>query len=482
MLIQINRIIKTQAQVCFAIMLVFTFSCKKLNERPFNSVTPEDFYSQPSQIEAAFTATMNTLWDAWAGYGYAMGNFINDDQYFGGDLVIGSNHGGDLWRVHYNAIMNLNAAIRSINKEKLKGISDEDMDVLMGQGKFLRAFNYFMLVRMFGGLPLITEDTPDPVANPLKRSSITEVYDLIISDFTEAADKLPRKWDDSKKGRPTSGAAKGLLAKVYLTMATYPVNEPSNYQLAARYAKEVIDEGDYHLVEDVHEVFAMDKKYGPEMMWSFNSNYADRNTDAQIYMPGILGGWGDFRVQPEWERNYPEQPRKEAYILYKIDGVRYESWSRDQYPFIQKFLYDSRDDFDNYRSVMNFPLIRFADVLLIYAEAANMVNGGPTDEAVNAVNKVISRANGYNNNPAHPLLTTGMNKEAFDEAVIEERNLELCFEFDRWFDLVRKHILKEKSLPTIQQNFTEDDYLFPIPDNDLLLNPELEQNPGYSRP
>jgi len=141
-------------------------------------------------------------------------------------------------------------------------------------------------------------------------------------------------------------------------------------------------------------------------------------------------------------------------------------------------MYDNENDYSNYSSVMNMPVIRFADVLLIYAEAANMANGGPTAEAVEAVNRVIDRANGYVTIPEHPRLTTSMSKEAFDVAVIEERNQELCFEFDRWFDLIRKHILKEKSIPSIQQNFTEDDYLFPIPDSDVDLG-GLTQNPGY---
>lgn len=128
---------------------------------------------------------------------------------------------------------------------------------------------------------------------------------------------------------------------------------------------------------------------------------------------------------------------------------------------------------------MNMLIIRYADVLLIYAEAANMANGSPTQEAVDAINLVIDRANGYTDNPFHPKLTAAMSMEAFDAAVIEERNQELCFEYDRWFDLIRKRILKEKSIPSIQQNFTEDDYLFPIPDNDIQLNPLLTQNPGY---
>jgi hypothetical protein len=92
---------------------------------------------------------------------------------------------------------------------------------------------------------------------------------------------------------------------------------------------------------------------------------------------------------------------------------------------------------------------------------------------------VINRANGYVDNAEDPLATTGLTKEEFDEKVIEERNYELCFELDRWFDLIRKHILKEKSLPSIQQNFTDDDYLFPIPLNDIRVNPEITQNPGY---
>ena len=128
---------------------------------------------------------------------------------------------------------------------------------------------------------------------------------------------------------------------------------------------------------------------------------------------------------------------------------------------------------------MNMPIIRYADVLLIYAEAANMANGSPTQTAVDAVNQVIDRANGFAPVAGHPLLTTAMSKEAFDDAVIEERNQELCFEYDRWFDLVRKRILKEKSIPSVQVNFSEGDYLFPIPDVDMELNKEWTQNPDY---
>ena len=463
----------------FVAVVVLAMSCKKLAEKPISFVEPQNFYTTPSQIEATFAGAMNRVWDYWGGYGYGMGNFINDDQYDGGDLVIGNNHGSDLWDGHYAAILNLNSAIKAMKDGNLGSTATpEEIDLLMGQAKFIRAWNYFMLVRMFGALPLITEDTEDPTTAEIARSPITDVYALIVNDFTEATTKLPNKWDGFP-GRPTSGAAKGLLAKVYLTMATYPLKDESKFALAADLANQVMQEGDYSLVPDINNVFSTGTKYGPEVMWSLNSNYADINTDPQIYRPGLLDGWGDFRVQIEWEQAIPETPRKSAYILTELDGKNYKDWESDQTPFIKKFMYDDQNDYDNYSSIMSMPIIRFADVLLIYAEAANKVNHGPTQAAVDAVNLVIDRANGHVAIAEHPLLTTGMSEAAFDAAVIEERNQELCFEYDRWFDLVRKEILEEKTIPAYKVNFSTDDYLFPIPDADIELNKALEQNPGY---
>src|SRR5205085_2759875 len=183
--------------------------------------------------------------------------FINDDQYDGGDLVIGNSHGSDLWSAHYAAILNLNSAIKAMNSGSLgASATQEEVDLLIGQAKFIRAWNYFMLVRMFGALPLITEDTEDPTTAEISRTPIADVYTLIVNDFNEAIAKLPRKWDEFP-GRPTSGAAKGLLAKVYLTMATYPLKDASKYALAADLANQVMQEGDYSLVQDINNVFTI---------------------------------------------------------------------------------------------------------------------------------------------------------------------------------------------------------------------------------
>jgi hypothetical protein len=471
----------------FLALVLLAFSCKKLDEQPISSVTPDKFGNSALQIEAAYAGSLNYLWDYWAGYGYGYGPFINDDQFTGGDLNISADNGDGLWQIHYSALLNINNALGSIKKGNIKGEDQAVLDGLEAQGKFLRAHNYFMLVRMFGGVPLITEDTPDPVLNPMPRATVAQVYELIVNDLKFAAEKLPASWDGAP-GKPNSWAAKSMLAKVYLTMATFPLNDPTNYQKAADVAQDVMVNGPYSLVSPVVDVFSLANKYGPEMIWSYNSTYDDIATDPEIWTTEIYldGGWGDAAVDTSFERTWPAQPRKDAYLFTDWDGTHYTDFP-EQNPFCKKFFfYISADDFNGYSSIMNWPILRFADVLLIYAEAANMANGSPTQEACNAINDVINRANDDVVNPLHPILTIAMSRDAFDAAVIQERSWELMFEnCDRWFDICRKRILDDPKVTVRAEdrlNFTIDDYLFAIPETDLRMNKLLEQNPGYPVP
>jgi hypothetical protein len=223
------------------------------------------------------------------------------------------------------------------------------------------------------------------------------------------------------------------------------------------------------------------------MIWNFNSTYDDQTTDPQMWTTEIYleGGWGDAAVDTTFERSWPPQRRKEAYLFTDWNGKHYTQFP-EQHPFCKKFFfYVSAQDFNGYSVNTNWPIIRYADVLLIYAESANMANGGPTTAAVNALNKIIDRANGYVPNPGHPLATTSMTKADFDAAVIQERSWELFFEDDRWFDIIRKRILDDTKVTvraSDRLNFSIDDYLFPIPQTDLKLNKLLEQNPGYPTP
>ena len=466
-------------------MLVLSTACVELDETPRDFTGPSNFYNNPGQIESAFVSAMSRLYSEWSAYSYGHGYFAHDDQLFGGNLVLSDNHGSDLWNAHYRAIADLNPAIKALNEDKLgSAIGQAEKDVLMAQAKFIRAFNYFSLVRLFGDIPLITEET-NLVTDVITRTPASDVYNFIEGDLLFAVQYLPPTWPDDQHGRPAAGAAKTLLAKVYITRATAPLNETSNYTKARDMAADVMDDGVYSLVQDINEVFALENAYGPEIMWSFNASEDDNSTPPQIWLPGEMAdGWGDFKADRIWGEAFPAQPRKDAYlVLEDWDGTPYTEWTNSTTtPHVRKYLYDTRENQERYRSVQNIPILRYADALLLFAEAENMVNGGPTQAAVDAVNQIISRANGYVANAADPLLTTAMSQEAFDAAVIEQRNLELCFEYDRWYDLVRKRILCDVTIPAYQPNCDPNDYLWPIPQTDLRLNIDMQQNPGYSTP
>jgi hypothetical protein len=479
------------------ITITVTFSCKKLDVAPISSITTSNYGTSAVQIEAQYAGAMDFLWGKY--YGYGVGGdrtpeltFVNDDQLRGGDLQVPENQADPFWLMHYQAINNLNGALLAIKSGRVVGETAETVKALEAEGKFIRAHNYFLLVRLFGAVPLITEDTPDPANNLMARTPIAEVYALIVSDLSFAAANLPPVWPGAP-GKPTSGAAKSILAKVYLTMATYPLNDPSNYQKAADMAQEVITSHTYTLTHGCENVFLPSNTYSSEMIWGYNSaSVVDKASSARAWAPGewLDGGWDGSVADTAFEHHWPAQPRKNAYLMLTLDGkptgAPYTTAFAQQAPFCKKFFYYlNPSDFTSNNCYNNFPIIRYADVLLIYAEAANQAAGVPTLAACDAVNQIIDRANGYELNSKHPLMKTTMSKQAFDDAVIQERSWELCFEFpDRWFDICRKRILDKVTAPYPQYlvNYSPDDYLFAIPQNDLKLNSLLIQNPGYPTP
>ena len=468
-----------QYLLVLSLVLLFASGCNSLfdlTEEPQAFISPELYFNTPAQIETVLACCMNRAYRPWGGYGFNPPLHGETDQNKGGNLVIGLNHGSDIYALHFANIKDINFALRAIRDRGLEEASPTEVDRMVGQLKFLRGWNYFQLVRMWGGMQILTEDDIDEYFVMLpERSSVAETYALIISDFQEAAVKLPEGW--SSFGRPNKYVAKALLAKAHLTMATAPLYETGNYVIAAGLAKEVIDSKKYSLVEDIREVFSLDTEDGPEMMWSFMANAQYPATAPQIWTD--IYGWGDYSADQIWvDSVYNEQPRKHIYLeTHDKAGVSVKDLGRNV--GIKKFLYDTQENFDRNVTTINIPVIRYADVLLIFAEAENMSKGGPTQEAVDAINEVIDRANDYQPNPDYPLLTTSMTKEAFDKAVIHERSLELCFEYDRWHDIIRKRILKEVTREENLANFSEDDYLFPIPESEIRLNPNMTQNPGY---
>lgn len=477
------------------LLLISGASCQKLDESPLGLSTPDNFYSTPAQCEAAYAAAMNNLYDTWSGYEQVYGAFP-DGQYINVSLDYGPNYNSMYWQIHYRAINNINAVLKAVLKRKSLGsIDPEVIQNQIAQAKFLRAFNYFTLVRLWGKIPYITENTPDPNNNPLtpeSRLEIAAIYDSLETDLTFAIAHLD-DYDASRPARPNTWLAKTLLAKVYITRATNPLNETANYAKARDVAEDIILNGPFVLLPKLEDIFKSSNKNNPEIIWAFQTTDDDPNIDGVDMAPSEWGGWSSGAVKPRWAEEYPDQPRKRAYILMDFTSditsdpmgpiINYKN-SIDGTPYVQKYLWPMITLEEQLNVSRQYaPIYRFPDVLLIYAEAANMAGSGPTQLAVDRVNLIIDRANTDETTGLitglEPRATMAMSQADFDAKVIRERDLELCFENDRIFDVFRKRLLQEvtvdeEGVPNPDYNINC--YLFPIPVTDAL---DLGQNPGF---
>jgi len=204
------------------LLFITGVSCQDLTENPAGLSTSANFYATPAQCEAAFAASMNDLIDTWSYYENWFGLFPDGHHEYE-TLDLGADYGSEIWKQHYSAIKNLNLVLKAVKGGSLDAYPDE-VNGILAQAKFLRAFNYFTLVRLFGEIPYITEDTPDPVSTPLtpeSRIAVAAMYDNLEADLTFAVDNLA-DFDPSTPARPNLWTAKALLAKVYLTRATAP--------------------------------------------------------------------------------------------------------------------------------------------------------------------------------------------------------------------------------------------------------------------
>jgi hypothetical protein len=264
------------------------------------------------------------------------------------------------------------------------------------------------------------------------------------------------------------------------------LNQTENYAKARDVADDVIMNGPYTLLPSFLDVFKTSNNRNMEIMYAFYSSPQTPYMPGNVWAPSEMDGWSSGPVKIYWATNiYPEQPRKHSYLLLDFTSNIYDpsapiiNWSEsaDGVPYIGKYNIPNlsyEQQVGGGDAGIEMKLLRFADILLIYAEAANMANGAPTQLAVDRLNMIIDRANAGTGTEERA--TTAMSKEAFDQKVIDERSFELCFENDRDFDVLRKRILEEVNLPDNAQGYDENDYLLPIPALDAKA---IGQNPGY---
>ena len=469
-------------------------SCEKvLIEKP-KALAVETFYNTAGEVEAAVNAAYAQLrapngisgqlgaqLEAYTDYSYGRGSYqiLSDFQGLNSTNIPRTD---DAWRLFYLGIRNANLVIQQAPKGA--SISPADVARFVAEAKFLRAYNYFWLVRNWGGVPIRTEAT---LTEPnVKRATVEEVYTLILADLKEAETVLPEK--GAQLGRATKWAAKAALAEIYFYR--------NQFADARDKANEIIQSKAFSLVP-VTVAADFEKIFGPtvvtttEEIWylkmirqagqgQYLAMFA-HHPGSRLHGPGgFFAHYTDSQANLFY-KNWPAADLRKSYNWYPWNiGLGANSLLCKKYADPLAPVADGAGN--------DFPVYRYADILLLYAEAVSRAGSGPTAVALDALNQVHRRA--YGKATATPDATIDFKladytATSFADLVIQERGYETQYEGKRWLDLKRPGVseLKARIKAATGKDLADKHLFWPIPVGELnfntALNPAKDQNPGY---
>lgn len=473
----------------FLIFLVILTSCS-LEEKIYDSAMADTFIKSEDDVLSVLSGVYSYL----PTYNCYKSN-LNYQILFGGDDICttgstyrlfaertvssSNNYFTTPWTSFYQTINNANALMEVLEKSEV-GSADFKARV-MGELSFMRAFCYFNLVRLHGGVPIKTQSTNGNTDFYPVRSSVDDVYTLIFDDLVKASTNcLPFSEQPADEfGHATKGAAQAILSLAYLTYANYnDLNEQGSkaneyYQLAENYADSVISSNEYSLVNDYADLFEVNKEKNAYQEVIFAIQHTRDATAAsassrgselayytqpsyRYYVSGnVDNGKGngalriqpwfydlcstgdylnDYRTQVSFVTRFKDRDTQNERITYP--EVRKANEGTEQFPYLNK--YTDPDGLQARNNENDFYIVRLSEVYLIKAESENELNG-PTDQAYNAFNQLRARARLANGTSrATPAdLPSGLSKEEFRMKIFNERGLELVGEGHRWFDSVR---------------------------------------------
>lgn len=441
-----------------------------------SSVTSDGFYQTANDMEQAVVAAYDALqMEGQYGFNFMMYMDIRaDDAAVESPTNVGGEYGDidlfqlssgngrieDTWNECYEGIQRCNIVLNRIDEIEMDAATKA---VRIGEVKFLRGLTYFNLVRLFGDVPLVTAETGDPFELfSVGRTSTAEVYAQIIQDLSEAATALPVSND---VGRATSGAANALLGKVHLTLG--------NWNEAASVLNSI---SGYSLNADFADNFGIANENSPESI--FEVQFQNGNGEGSRYPNQVTPvGAGELvnNIGVQRGENIPSQ---DLFDSFEVGDLRRDVSigvfeSRINYASKLIDIPVANDDSD-----LNIILLRYADVLLMRAEALNEQGYVADGEAFNLLNQIRTRAG-----LAALASTDLVDQAAFRQAVYDERRHEFVSEFQRWFDLVRTgRALEVMNASTSAFTVADHQLIFPIPLQaiDAINDPAIfPQNPGY---
>ncbi|MBK7337937.1 MAG: RagB/SusD family nutrient uptake outer membrane protein [Saprospirales bacterium] len=488
----------------FLLTVLFTFgSCTKdfLEKSPPIGVTEENFYKTEADAIAAVNAAYAALQFELSPGGHFRwfwGDIMSDDSEKGGS---GDNDVNELlqletfqgpantdlleaeWGANFQGIYRANVVLEKVPAIEMNGNLKAR---ILAEAKFIRAWFFYNLVTVFGGVPLVDHTLAASEYN-MPRASATEVWDLIETDLTEAARDLPLRseYEPIDIGRITKGAAQALLVKTYLWR--------QNWVAAQQTAEEIINSGEYVLAADYATIFTLEGENGPESVFeiqymnasggNWGKNNANEGTFTNVFQRarGQFEGYG-FNIPTqdlvdEFFDGEEEDPRLEATVFREGEpmgdrGVFTKEATGQPFDYYPKKNFNNKSEEapfgdPNPNGGTNDRVIRYADVLLMHAEAA--WHNGAEEAARGSLNEVRLRV-------GVPVINAS--GDALLQAIYRERRLELSMEGHRFFDLVRTgRAVAELGPLGFQQGIHE---VFPIPESQIqATNGALTQNNGY---
>lgn len=515
--------------ISLLIIIIFLSSCKKqLATSPTDTLAPEFYFNTEDDLNKSLAGVYYTLGESNM-YGLFMAywhQYNADDLYAtngaAGDAINahGSTNGNTLnfWQKAYQGIFRANLLLANINKPTM---DESKRKIIKGEALFLRGYFYYLLASHYGGVP-VSLKTEFDIDNPvLPRSTLKEVYTQILADMT-AAEPMVNKIIGTSNGRVTQTTVQGILARVNLSMAGFPLNETARYNDALQWATKVYSSGLHALNPDYTKVFInlMQDVYDTkENLWEVE---LEMKSSPSSYVG--TGRWGNViglvsnDLALGVSTNFSACTGK-LFFSYAADtndvrmnwncaNFTYTAvtsgatkvpllYSQNQYSRqMGKYRreYETTSPKQKNNTPCNFPVLRYSDVLLMLAEAENEVNG-PTPLALTCLNLVRTRAKATNFSYTGTGNFVIATKADFRTTIQYERLRELCYETQRRLDLIRWGIyvptMKALSLdfatnaPTNTtgrlsgDNTSERNVYYPIPSYEMNLNPLLTQNPGF---
>lgn len=443
------------------LLLSSTTSCDSfLDREPLAQVTNDKYFNSETNANAAAIGMYRTMTSSFT-YGQTMvivpefsANHVShasvfpEYENFKTHEVTAINPWiANTWQGIYATINAANNIIAQVAEMPENIIAEEKRAQFIGEAKFVRALNYFFLVRAFGHVPLKLSATTEDEDVAVPQSAPEVIYEQLVKDLRESITELPETHEnvEATKGRATQAAAQALLAKVYL----YQASITGDYAQAATTAAEVINSGDFQLVENFGSIWASENT--TESIFELQFDDQTINTLASVANDNasMLFYAKDASVPGLFEEG---DKRRDFSVVHG---------SRDRY-YMGKFPNANPPS-------QNLPLIRLAELLLIHAEAQARASNTISDVAFNSLEQVLTRA-GVTKEKSEFVTV-----ESFVKFIQEEKERELLFEGETWFDFCRTGLALEKYETLANEN----GFVYPIPSAQINLNRELEQNLGY---